>query len=148
MKRAKLWYVIADGGRARFVARDEEGAFRTLSSFVSTELHKSTHELGRDRPARVKESATPARHAVEPRRDLHEAAKDAFIRTVATELAAQLKDGKFDELVLVAPPGVIAELKDALSKPIAKLVVEELQKNLTKVPDHELTGHLSTSSRR
>ena len=146
MKRAKLWYVIADGGRARFVARDEEGAFRTLSSFVSTELHKSTHELGRDRPARVKESATPARHAVEPRRDLHEAAKGAFIRTVATELAAQLKDGKFDELVLVAPPGVIAELKDALSKPIAKLVVEELQKDLTKVPDHELTGHLSTSS--
>ena len=59
MKRAKLWYVIADGGRARFVARDEEGAFRTLSSFVSTELHKSTHELGRDRPARVKESASP-----------------------------------------------------------------------------------------
>lgn len=44
------------------------------------------------------------------------------------------------------PPGVIAELKDALSKPIAKLVVEELQKDLTKVPDHELTGHLSTSS--
>ena len=129
MKRAKLWYVIADGGRARFVARDEEGAFRTLSSFVSTELHKSTHELGRDRPARVKESATPARHAVEPRRDLHEAAKDAFIRTVATELAAQLKDGKFDELVLVAPPGVIAELKDALSNPTAKLVVKELHKD-------------------
>ena len=146
MKKAKLWYVIADGGRARFVERDEEGAFRTLSSFVSTELHKSTHELGRDRPARVKESATPARHAVEPRRDLHEAAKDAFIRTVATELAAQLKDGKFDELVLVAPPGVIAELKDALSNPTAKLVVKELKKDLTKVPDHELTGHLSTSS--
>ena len=146
MKRAKLWYVIADGGRARFVERDEEGAFRTLSSFVSTELHKSTHELGRDRPARVKESATPARHAVEPRRDLHEAAKGAFIRTVATELAAQLKDGKFDELVLVAPPGVIAELKDALSNPTAKLVVKELKKDLTKVPDHELTGHLSTSS--
>ena len=146
MKKAKLWYVIADGGRARFVERDEQGAFRTLSSFVSTELHKSTHELGRDRPARVKESATPARHAVEPRRDLHEAAKDDFIRTVATELAAQLKDGKFDELVLVAPPGVIAELKDALSNPTAKLVVKELKKDLTKVPDHELTGHLSTSS--
>ena len=52
MKKPKLWYVIADGGRARFVERDEEGAFRTLSSFVSTELHTSAHELGRDRPAR------------------------------------------------------------------------------------------------
>ena len=58
----------------------------------------------------------------------------------------ELKDGKFDELVLVAPPGVIAELKDSLSKPTAKIVVKELHKDLTKVPDHELTGHLSTSS--
>lgn len=143
MKQAKLWYVIADGGRARFVERDEEGAFRTLSSFVSTELHQSAHELGRDRPARVKESASPSRHAVEPRRDLHEAAKEDFIRTVADTLDAELKDGKFDELVLVAPPGVIGELKELLSKPTAKVVVKELHKDLTKFLDHELTGHLA-----
>jgi protein required for attachment to host cells len=143
MKKAKLWYVIADGGRARFVERDEQGAFRTLSSFVSTELHKSAHELGLDRPARVKESATPTRHAVEPRRDLHEAAKENFIRTVAAELASQQKDGNFDELVLVAPPGVIGELKEFLSKPTAKVVVKELHKDLTKVADHELTGYLA-----
>jgi protein required for attachment to host cells len=145
MKKARLWYVIADGGRARFVERDEEGAFRTLSSFVSTELHKSAHELGRDRPARVKESASPARSAVEPRRDLHEAAKEDFIRRVADTLAAELRDSNFDELVLVAPPGVIAELKDLLTKPTAKVVVRELHKDLTKVPDHELTEHLAPS---
>jgi protein required for attachment to host cells len=145
MKKPKLWYVITDGGRARFVERDEAGAFRTLSSFVSTELHKSTHELGLDRPARVRESASPSRHAVEPRRDLHEAAKEDFVRTVAAELAALLNQGQFDELVLVAPPGVLRELKDSLSKPTAKVVVKELQKDLTKVPDHELTGHLSPS---
>ena len=143
MKKPKLWYVIADGGRARFVERDEDGAFRTLSSFVSTELHTSAHELGRDRPARVKESASPARSAVEPRRDLHEAAKEDFSRTVADTLAGDLKDGKFDELVLVAPPGVIAELKGSLSKPTAKIVVGVLLKDLTKVPDHDLAGHLS-----
>jgi protein required for attachment to host cells len=143
MKKLRLWYVIADGGRARFVTRDEEGAFRTLSSFVSTELHKSAHELGRDRPARVKQSASPARSAVEPRRDLHEAAKEDFIRTVADTLASELKDEKFDELVLVAPPGVISELKDSLSKPTSNVVVKELHKDLTKVPDHELTAHLA-----
>ena len=67
-------------------------------------------------------------------------------RAVAAELAAQLKDGNFDELVLVAPPGVITELKHSLSKSTAKVVVKELHKDLTKVPDHELTKHLSTSS--
>jgi len=143
MKKAKLWYVIADGGRARFVEQDDRGAFRTLSNFVSTELHKRSEELGLDRPARVQESASPTRHAVEPKRDLHDAAKEEFIRTVGAELAGLQKEGSFDELVLVAPPGVIRELKDALTKPVADCVVKELHKDLTKVPDHDLTSHLS-----
>jgi protein required for attachment to host cells len=143
MKKKKLYYVIADGGRARLVERDDAGAFRTASSFVSTELHKSSHELGRDRPARVQESATSARHAVEPRRDLKEAAKEDFIRTVAAELANLHEQGKFDQLMLIAPAGVLTELKGALSKPTAGVVVKELQKDLTKVPDHDLTSHLS-----
>ena len=66
MKRAKIWYVIADGGRARFVERDDGGAFRTVSSLVAAELHKRSHDLGLDRPPRTKESASPARHAIEP----------------------------------------------------------------------------------
>jgi len=143
MKKTKLWYVIADGGRARFVERDETGAFRTVASFVSTELHERSSDLGRDRPARVKESAGPTRHAVEPRRDLHEAAKEDFVRLVADELDIGHKRGQFDQLVLVAPPGVLTELKQALSKPMALLVVNDLQKDLTKVPDHDLTGHLA-----
>jgi len=143
MKKAKLWYVIADGGRARFVEQDERGAFRTVSNFVSTELHKRAEELGRDRPARVQESASTARHAVEPKRDLKEAAKEDFIRTVGVELAQLQKDGRFDELVLVAPPGAIRELKDGLTKSVAACVVKELQRDLTKVSDHDLAAHFS-----
>ena len=143
MKKAKIWYVIADGGRARFVERDENGAFRTVVSFVAAELHARSSDLGRDRPARVKESANAARHAVEPRRDLHEAAKEDFVKLVAEQLEAEHKRGQFDSLVLVAPPRVLTELKQKLSKPIAELVVDDLQKDLTKVPDHDLTEHLT-----
>ena len=142
MKKVKLWYVIADGGRARFVARDDKGAFRTVLSFVAAELHARSHDLGRDRPARVQESANPARHAIEPRRDLHEAAKEDFVKLVAEQLDDEHGRGQFDKLVLVAPPGVLTELRNALSKPMAKLVASDLQKDLTKVPDHDLTGHL------
>jgi len=142
MKKTKLWYVIADGGRARFVERDDTGALRTVASFVSTELHERSHDLGLDRPARVKESAGPTRHAVEPRRDLHEAAKENFVKLVAEELDAEHFRGQFDKLILVAPPGVLTELKKKLSKPITKLVVDGLQKDLTRVPDHDLTEHL------
>jgi protein required for attachment to host cells len=142
MKQAKLWYVIADGGRARFVERDENGAFRTVLSFVAAELHERSHDLGRDRPARVKESANTARHAVEPRRDLHEAAKEGFIAIVAEKIESEHGSGRFDRLVLVAPPGVLTELKQKLSKPMAELIAKDLQKDLTKVPDHDLAEHL------
>ena len=142
MKEAKLWYVVADGGRARFVERDENGAFRTILSFVSADLREKSSDFGKDRPTRVQDSVGPARHAVEPRRDLHQAAKGDFIREVADQLDAEQKQGRFDELVLVAPPGVLTQLKDRLSKTVANTVVRDLQKDLTKVRDHELTAHL------
>ena len=142
MRPSRVWYVIADGGRARFVAQDENGAFRTVLSFVSSDMHKRARDLGLDRPARVQESANDARHAVEPRRDLHEAAKEDFIALVAEEIAAEHGNGQFDQLVLVAPPKVLPELKQKLSKPMAALVVNDLQKDLTKIPDHDLAEHL------
>lgn len=143
MKKPKVCYVIADGGRARFVERDERGAFRTISSFVSTELHAKSSDLGRDRPARVMESATPGRSAVEPRRDLKEAAKQDFVKLVAGQIDAEHERGQFDKLVLVAPPGVLTELKTFLSRAMAERVVDDLQKDLTNVPDHDLAGHLA-----
>jgi protein required for attachment to host cells len=142
MKPIKTLYVIADGGRARFVERDENGAFRTIASFASAEVHERAHDLGLDRPARVKESANAARHAVEPRRDLHVAAKEDFVKHVAGEIDAEHGRKSFDKLVLVAPTRVLAELKEKLSKAMAKLAADSLQKDLTKVPDHDLAEHL------
>jgi protein required for attachment to host cells len=142
MKLPKRLYVIADGGRARFVAMDDAGDFHTLSSFVSSEMHQRTSDLGRDRPSRVKESANPSRHAVEPKHDLHDAVKEDFVRQVAAAVDQEHSERKFDDLILVAPPRVLGELRASLSKAMAKAVVKELQKDLTKVADHELRSHL------
>ena len=89
------------------------------------------------------ESAASARHAIEPCRDLHTAAKEDFVRLVADQLEAEHDRGQFDKLVLVAPPRVLTELKERLSKPIAEVVIDDLQKDLTKIPDHDLAEHLA-----
>jgi protein required for attachment to host cells len=143
MKKSKVWYAIADGGRARFVERDESGAYRTVVSFESADLHRKASDLTSDGPGRVMESATPGRSAVEPRQDPKRAAKEDFVKLVADELAAEHERGAFDQLMLVAPPRVLTELKQKLAKPVADLVVKDLQKDLTKVPDHDLTEHLA-----
>ena len=142
MKHARIWYIIADGGRARFVERDEQGTYRTVVSFVAADMHKRSSDLGQDRPSRAQESGSPTRHAIQPRRDLHAAAKEDFVKLVAEEIEAEHGRDQFDRLVLIAPPRVLIELKQKLSKPMAKIVVKDLQKDLTKVPDHDLTEHL------
>ena len=142
-RKGKIWYAIADGGRARFVERDENGTFRTVASFVSKDLHSRASDLGTDRPGRVMESATTGRSAMEPRQDPKEAAKEDFISLVADELSSGHQRGAFDQLMLVAPAGVLTELKGKLDKPVAQLLVRDLQKDLTNVPDHDLTQHLA-----
>ena len=144
-RKGKIWYAIADGGRARFVERDENGAFRTVASFVSKDLHSRASDLGTDRPGRVMESATTGRSAMEPRQDPKEAAKEDFVSLVADELSIGHQRGAFDQLMLVAPAGVLTELKQKLDKPVAQLLVGDLQKDLTNVPDHDLTQHLAPS---
>ena len=104
--------IIADGGQGVFRrARRNWRRIRTILSFVAADMDKRSRDLGLDRPARVKESANAARHAVEPRRDLHETAKEDFIALVAEEIEFEYGRDQFYGLVLIAPPGVLTELK-------------------------------------
>lgn len=144
MKRQKTWYVIADGGRARFVERHEDnGAFDTVREIVSPDLHRSSHELGTERPGRTHESADAARHAIQPRTDPHTKEKHAFAAHIGGELNRASGRGEFQRLVLIAPVRVLLDVKKALDDAARRKVVGQLQKDLTRVPDGDLTEHLS-----
>ena len=144
MKHPRTWYVVADGGRARIVQkREDEDAFDTRLELVSTEIHSHTQELGTDRPGRTHESAMSARHAIQPREDLHRASKRHFVHEVAATLVQANSRNEFDCLVLVAPAHVLGELRHALDAPTQRKLVAQLQKDLTKVPDANLKEHLA-----
>ncbi|MDJ0514172.1 MAG: host attachment protein [Methyloceanibacter sp.] len=142
MRVTKRWVVIVDGGRARFVERDQQGRFRTISSFEAASLHMRSRDIGRDRPGRVFESADSSRHGTEPRHDPHETEKRRFVALVIDEIENALKDGSFDEFVLVAPPKVLGEVRQALPPTLAKVLTNAFPKDLTKTPDHELPAYL------
>ena len=142
MKVSKRWFVIVDGARARFVERDEKGRFRTVSSFEATTLHMRSRDIGRDRPGRVYESADTSRHGTQPRHDPHDTEKKKFVALVIDEIEDALKHGAFDEFVLVAPPKVLGEVRQALPPTLAKVLTDTLSKDLTKAPDDELPAHL------
>jgi len=142
VKHRTVWIVVADGEHARFVTPAPRRAFHTQRVFESPSAHKQSSDLGTDRPTRSMESATAARHAITPKHDLHEMEKQKFAHQVAHEINRVSADGAFDQLVLVAPAHTLNEIRDELDTTTAARLVGTLQKDLTKVPDHELASHL------
>jgi protein required for attachment to host cells len=142
-KQPITWVVIADGEHARIVVAKEKGAsYVTLREFTSQTVHASSHELGGDRPGRTQESATTVRHAIQPRSDPHEQGKQEFAREVAAALNDASAKNEFDHIVLVAQPRLAASLRAGFAEALRRKIVGRLQKDLTKVPDHELARHL------
>lgn len=134
--RVTLLITIADGEHARFVEPDADNVLRTISSIDSASAHLRTRDLGTDRPGRAHESGNPAHHAVGQRHDLHLMEKEKFMQLVAAWINARV--ARFDELLIVAQPRVLGELRDTLDAAAAAKLVGTLEKDLVKIPDHEL----------
>ena len=135
-------FVIADGGHVRFVKPAGDNALHTVESIDAATMHQKTHDMVSDRPGRVHESVGVVRHAIAPKSDPHELAKTRFAHFIGEKLNAENIAGAFNELILVAPAHVLAEMREKLDKPTEAKVTGTLAKDLTKVPDHELYPHL------
>ena len=138
----KLCIVIADGGHARFVRPAEDNGLHAFEAADSATLHKHTSDLVSDRPGRSFESGSPTRHAFTSRTDPHAQEKVRFTKAVAEMINESSAADDFNELVIVAPSTVLAELQDDLNLPTKAKLLGVLAKDLTKVPDHELQPHL------
>ncbi len=109
--------VLADSEHARFVRPEE--ADNTLHSFTRAD----------PREAEAGEAGEP-----------HAPSRKAFPDWVAAQLN-QAEDS-YDELYLAAPPRTLNEIRLHLTKPVQAKLKEVLDKDLTKVPDHELWPHI------
>lgn len=143
MKAVRTWVLIADGGHAKVLQID--GSRRSLEPQadmdVSVELPPS-RELVTDRAVRTYESKGHARHAKGDKVDPHRELKRAFAKSVGKALEAKLADGRFERLVVVAPPPALGDLREALPKKVRAAVVGEVAKDLVKTPKARLWPHL------
>mgnify|MGYP000355142330 CR=1 FL=1 len=142
MKGLRTGILIADGGRARMLLAT--GIGKPLQQIEGADYRNPVppdRELARDKPPRVHESMSPARYASE-RDDLHEREERRFALELAKMLDARLEAREFDRLAIVAAPATLAVLRDAISEKVREVVIAEIDKDLTKVPNHEIRRHL------
>ena len=143
MKPITTWILLADSTQARIACNDGPGRGVTLVSGET--LHGRNlpgREIDSDRPGRTFDSHGRGRHAMEPPTDPRENEKQHFIRDLAALLDKEAKRGRYDRLVLVAPPKALGYLRRALSDQVRDRITGEIRKDLMHLPTRDLPPHL------
>lgn len=156
------WFLVADGRTAqiytykrveRLIPRGgdssrqhyDESWEKILVPVTGTKLDASSdenYETGNARLGRVFESQGSTRHMSEPREDIHDEIRHDFVKAITSKLSLAKSKKAFDQLVLVASPKMLGEIKKHLADNVRKSVVAELSKDFTKFNDKTLSQHL------
>jgi protein required for attachment to host cells/ribosome-associated translation inhibitor RaiA len=144
MTAKPTWIVTMDGAQARFFAlrRSVDGQIFEETAKPLAARHERPARAGK--PGRAFASAGGGvRHAVEPRTDHYKLETTNFAREVAGTLDAAVADRRFSQLVIVAPPRNLAELRALLTARVRETLAHEVPKNLCKLGTDALWEKLS-----
>ena len=124
-----LWVIVADGEKALFLRNKGDNKFPNLEVVQEMEQENpATREQGTDKPGQSNEGP---RSAVEET-DWHRLGKERLAAEIAERLYKLAHRGAFDELVLIAPPQVLGEMRRKLHKEVSEKVQAEIPKTLTR----------------
>jgi protein required for attachment to host cells len=127
----KALVLVADG-QNYLLLRNEGNLTKPVLKVEARGEHASapTSEQGSDRAGRAFATSGARRSAME-QSDLHKLEMDGFARQVAEMLQAHAEQDSFEELIVVAPPHTLSELRKHRGDAVAKRLVAEVTKNLT-----------------
>jgi protein required for attachment to host cells len=143
MKHKRTWIVVADGAQARILLyTGHESGVRQLPNSDFREFHPPTRELVTDRPARVQESGSATRHAIEPRTDAHEQRKERFLAQLTSRLERAAQNNEFEHLVVVAPAPAMGELRKDFSPLLKQRLHGEFVHDYVHQPNDYIYRHI------
>lgn len=126
-----LWLMVADGEKALFLKNEGDTKYPNFE--VVREMEKEnppTRQQGSDRPGRLSDGPSVHRSAVADT-DWHKVGKLRFAEEIAGRLYKMAHRGDFKEIMLIAPPLVLGELRKKLHDEVSAKVVGEIPKTLT-----------------
>ncbi len=135
--------LVGDGERALFLRnRGDDRQANLQVERVLEHPDPPTREQGTDRPGRFNDGPTVARSAVE-QTDWHQLEKDRFAGEIAEALYKAAHAGRYDKLIVVAPPKVLGALRKAYHKEVSARLLAEVDKDLTNRPPYEIEKNLT-----
>jgi protein required for attachment to host cells len=137
------WVVVCDGAKALVLENVGDPKFLNLKTKeVYEQDDPKTSEQGTDAPGRAINSVDARRSAME-QTDWHDQAERRFLQSLAGHLDAAVNAGKVKSLIVVAPPRALGVLRRAYSHNLRAALRAEIDKDLVKLPVHEIEKHLA-----
>lgn len=125
------WVLVADGEKALFLENvGEPGAPALEVRRMKEQENPPTRDQGTASPGRVQSSATTSSHAYEET-DWHRLEKERFAQDLAETLRNMARADRYQQIVVVAPPFVLGELRTAWDNEVQSRVIAEIDKTLT-----------------
>jgi protein required for attachment to host cells len=137
------WVVVCDGKKALLLENAGDEKFLNLRTRdVLEHPDARTREQGTDAPGRAINSVDARRSAME-QTDWHEQEEQRFLQGLAGRLDAEISGGKAKSVTVVAPPRALGVLRQAYSHNLRAALRAEIDKDLVKLPVHEIEKHLA-----
>jgi protein required for attachment to host cells len=137
------WIVACDGKKALVLENTGDEKFLNLKTREAFEhSDPKTRELGIDAPGRSFNAVTNGRSAMD-QVDWHEQEEQRFLQKLLDYLNAAVHAGQVKSLIIVAPPRALGVLRQSYSHEVRKALRGEIDKDLVKMPVHEIEKHLA-----
>ena len=137
------WVVVAESSRARILSTESvQEPLTEIAALDRPEARMREHELTSDTPSRAYVSGGTRRHGTAEPVSWHEQYVERFAREVGEHLEAARQAGRFDRLILAAPPRFLGLLREELTPATAALVVHEYDKNWLHDGAEKIREHL------
>jgi protein required for attachment to host cells len=139
------WVVAADSTQAEIYLVEKIGApFKRVKDLANAEGQLKGRDLTTDRPGRSFDSMGAGRHAMSATESPREHVADGFARDICQFLESARSRGRYDRLIVVAPPDFLGRLRKAITPAANQLVVESVPKNLVGVDGNAIRERLET----
>jgi protein required for attachment to host cells len=126
------WVVVADSSAAEFYVRQKRfSPLESLQRLTEPDARAKERDRVSDAPGRTFDSHGAGRHAMEPKHSGKVQLRESFTHRIAEALESAREADRFQQLVIIAAPAVLGELRARLSAGVQKTVVTEIDKHMT-----------------
>ena len=131
LNQGETWVVVANASRADIYRRNKKyGPLETVLCLREEHANAKEQELVADEPGRAFDRRGRGRHVMEPPHSEKDHLLTEFAHRIARVLESARREDQFAQLVIIAAPAMLGELRQQIDSTTAAQITAEFDKEL------------------